>query len=133
MDQDGPTEKEFRVSGGKLLYHPGRDSRFPYVYEMRRHPLDPTPQVKKRILVYVVDTSKGNSAKLHKWENSLSIPLGPDSVIDSYGGCFRVFVDQIDNFAIGLHRVDSSAALFARQRGCHDPKQDVFIAAYSPG
>lgn len=133
MDENGPGDKAFRVPDGKLLYHPGRDSRFPYIYEMQSHPLDPTPKVRKRILVYVIDTSEANLVKLHNWENSLSVPLGPDSLINSYGGCFCVFVDQINNFAIGLHRVDSSAALFARRMGCHDPKEDVFLAAYSPG
>ena len=67
------------------------------VEKMWSHLLDPTPRVKKRILVYVVDTSKANLVKLHKWENLLSISLGPDLVINSYGGCFRVFVDRIDN------------------------------------
>jgi hypothetical protein len=85
MNKEGPSDPRFRIPGGELLYHPKRDSRFPYLYRISTHTLVHSPDHFKTILIHVVDTSMEARIRRAQFEKSLSVPLGPNALMDEYG------------------------------------------------
>ena len=85
MTNDGPTDRRFQIRGGKLLYNAERDARFPYIYEIKTHALVHSPQQIRTILIHVVDTSYDARVECATFAKTLSVPLGPDSIMDNYG------------------------------------------------
>jgi hypothetical protein len=85
MNEDGPSDPRFRVHGGRLLHHPARDSRFPYLYSLPTHALVHSPQHIKTILVHIVNTSCEARIKRAKFDHTLSVPLGPNALMKDYG------------------------------------------------
>ena len=88
MLESGPGDPELVVRQGKLLFHPQRDSRFPYLYQVPSHPLvdemiDKT--VIKNILVYIQDTKPAALKRLLDFENTLFVPLGPNDSMHDLG------------------------------------------------
>jgi hypothetical protein len=79
-------DPQFVVPGGQLLYHRHRDARFQYFYLVNGHPLvRPGAVGPQRVIVYVQDTSKDTMRTQLKYEQSLQIPLGPDSLMEELG------------------------------------------------
>ena len=85
MHKDGPTDPCFHVAGGKLLYSPHRDARFPYLYTVLTHELVHSPKYLTNILVHVVDTLVDARIDHAKFANTLSVPLGPNVLMEKYG------------------------------------------------
>ena len=85
MTKKGPTTPRFQIPGGTLKYNPERDARFPYLYEITSHALVHMPEHIKTILIHVVDTSIEALVARAKFEKSLSVPLGPDALMDNNG------------------------------------------------
>ena len=84
MNQDGPPDPRFQIANGKLLYNSKRDARFPYVYEIPTHILVHSPQLIKKILIHVVDPSEEARIACAKFEKTLSVPLGLNSLMTKY-------------------------------------------------
>ena len=85
MNKEGPSDPRFRVLGGDLQYLPMRDSRFPYIYSLQTHSLVHLTQYIKKILIHIVDTSCEARIERAKFDNTLSIPLGPNALMNEYG------------------------------------------------
>ena len=85
MNEDGPTDPRFRVQGGTLQYLTWRDSRFPYIYSIPTHALVHSPQHFRKILIYIVNTSRNARIERAKFDHTLSVPLGPNSHMKEYG------------------------------------------------
>jgi hypothetical protein len=85
MTKDGPTDGRFRIPGGTLLYNAERDVRFPYIYKLDTHALVHSTEYIKTILIHVVDTSINARETRAKFAHTLSVPLGPDAVMNKYG------------------------------------------------
>ena len=85
MTKDGPVDHRFQILGGTLKYNTKRDARFPYLYEIPTHALVHNPKYIKTILIHVVDTSVEALVTRAKFEKTLSVPLGPNAVMDNYG------------------------------------------------
>ena len=81
--------REFVVPEGVLLYHDARDERFPYIYEVKEHPLVDcskwVPVLMGRILVFIADTSEEAMRELLDFEEGLVVPMGSDEYIRSLG------------------------------------------------
>ena len=92
MKEDGPTDPRFRVEGGHLQYHPKRDSRFPYLYSLSTHALVHSPQYIRKILIRIVDTSLEARIKCAKFDRTLSVPLGPNTLMKEYG--MNIFISN---------------------------------------
>ena len=84
MNVHGPKDGRFRISNGTLLYNDKRDARFPYIYEIESHAQVHSPLIEK-ILIYVMDTSEDARIRHAKFTNKLSVPLGPDYLMEEYG------------------------------------------------
>jgi hypothetical protein len=85
MSQEGPPDSRFHIPGGILLHHPKRDNRFPYLYRVSSHSLVHSPEQFNVILVRVVDTSVDARILNAQFIESLSVPLGPNSLMDEHG------------------------------------------------
>lgn len=85
MNRDGSSDPRYRVSGGTLLYSPNRDARFSYLYTVPTHALVHSPEYITKILVHIVDTSIDARVAGAKFEKTLSVPLGPDALMVTYG------------------------------------------------
>jgi hypothetical protein len=85
MSKDGPADSRFRISDGVLQYHPKRDGRFPYIYRIPTHALVHSPEHIKIILIRVVDTSMEARIRCAQFDKTLSVPLGPNALMDNYG------------------------------------------------
>ena len=93
MMKDGPTDHRFQIPGGILQYNPERDVHFPYIYEITTHALVHSPNYIKTILIHVVDTAIDARVKRANFEKTLSVPLGPNAIMDNYGEfMFRNFL-----------------------------------------
>jgi hypothetical protein len=90
MSQEGPSDPRFRVPEGVLQYHPQRDARFPYLYCISTHALVHSPDHFKTILIRIVDTSVEARIRCAQFDNSLSVPLGPNSLMNKYGTLFKI-------------------------------------------
>jgi hypothetical protein len=98
MHQEGPSDHRFRIPEGVLLYHPQRDIRFPYLYRISTHALVHSPNHFKTILIRIVDTSV--KARIHsaQFDNTLSVPLGPNSLMKEYGTVLPHWIFNCHNF-----------------------------------
>jgi hypothetical protein len=85
MTNDRPVDRHFQIPGGTLQYNAQRDGHFPYIYKIETHSLVHTPKYVKTILIHVVDTAIGARVSRAKFEKTLSVPLGPNVVMDDYG------------------------------------------------
>lgn len=85
MSKEGPADPRFRISGGVLQYCPQRDSRFPYLYQIPTHSLVHSPDQIKTILIRIVDTSMEARIRSAQFDKTLSVPLGPNALMDKYG------------------------------------------------
>jgi hypothetical protein len=85
MSQQGPSDSRFQIPGGALLYHPQRDARFPYLYRISSHALVPSNVRFNTILIRIVDTSMDARTRSAQFNETLSVPLGPDAQMDNYG------------------------------------------------
>ena len=85
MTNDGPMDHHFQIPGGTLQYNAKRDGRFPYIYKIKTHSLVHAPKYVKTILIHVVDTAIEARVSRAKFEKTLSVPLGPNVVMDDYG------------------------------------------------
>jgi hypothetical protein len=94
MSKEGPTDPRFRILGGELLYHPKRDGRFPYLYRIPTHALVHSPDHFKTILIRVVDTSVEARIRSAQFEQKLSVPLGPNALMDEYGTLSDICLSQ---------------------------------------
>jgi len=97
MNEDGPTDPRFRIPGGTLVYKQYRDARFPYLYAIPTHVLVHSPKYIKDILIHVVDTSVDDRKARANFEKRLSIPLGPNVLMEKYGELhgFYAICDEI--------------------------------------
>ena len=85
MSQEGPSNPRFCIEGGVLQYHPQRDARFPYIYQISTHALVHSPDNFTTILIRVVDTSVKARTSLAQFDKTLSVPLGPNALMNEYG------------------------------------------------
>ena len=85
MDLLESTDESFVVPGGKLLKNSNRYHAFPSIYQVDEHPLVTDTTTIRTILVTIVDTSKEAQKIQYEMERTLSIPLGPDSLMESRG------------------------------------------------
>lgn len=85
MSQEGPSDLRFRIPGGFLQYHPQRDARFPYLYRIPTHALVHSPDYFTTILIHIVDTSVDARITHARFLETLSVPLGPNTLMDGYG------------------------------------------------
>jgi len=85
MRHEGPSDLQFHIPGGILLYHSQRDARFSYIYKISTHALLPSLDHFKTILIHVVDTSMDARISHAQFEETLSVPLGPNALMDEYG------------------------------------------------
>ena len=118
MSQEGPSDCRFRIPGGVLQHHPERDVRFPYIYRISTHALVHSPDHFKTILIRVVDTSVEARIRNAQFVDSLSVPLGPNSLMDKHGTLFDILnTAPIYNYNIsflGLQELEPGTILFAR-------------------
>jgi hypothetical protein len=91
MTNEGPADRRFRVLGGILNYNANRDERFPYIYQITSHALVHAPDLFRTILIHIVDASVEARVARANFEKSLSVPLGPDALMNNYGQ-FRNFI-----------------------------------------
>ena len=72
-----PPDERYIVPNGRLLFHPDRDGRHPYLYEVETHPLDQRtdPALKGRTIVFIQDTSPEGLQKIQAFEDTLCVLL----------------------------------------------------------
>lgn len=87
--QGGPKDERLRVSGGRFIYTPNRDARFPYLYEVDNHPQIVKTDLVKKIIVYVQNTDLEEMEKQTAFAQNLKVPLGMDSLILQNGKKFK--------------------------------------------
>ena len=120
MTEDGPEDDRFQIPGGTLLYNAGRDERFPYIYKLTTHALVHAPEFIKTILVHIVDTSIEERIRQAKFIKTLSVPLGPDAIMNNYGPfhnlnlLFIIFEFHFYISMAGLLELEPGTILFAR-------------------
>jgi hypothetical protein len=93
MRKNGPTDPQFVVPDADLIISEQRDARFYYVYRLRSpHPHiqlnKDMPDASKYInetWVYIVDTSPEQQKDRFEFEETLSVPIGPDSLMEEIG------------------------------------------------
>ena len=93
MRKNGPIDPQFVVPDAELIIMERRDAQFYYVYRMQKpHPHvklnEVIPDASKYIeetWVYIVDTSPEKQKERFEFEETLSIPIGPDSLMDEIG------------------------------------------------
>ena len=93
MRKNGPIDEQYIVPDADLIILERRDARFYYVYRLRNlHPhikLNKImPDASKYIdetWVYIVNTSPEQQKKRFEFEETLSVPIGPDSLMDDIG------------------------------------------------
>lgn len=85
MNCNSPTNHHYQVSGGELQYSKECDTHFPYLYAMQAHTLIHSSKYIKKILVHIVDTSINAHVACFKFAKTLSVPLGPDALMETYG------------------------------------------------
>ena len=89
MNKDGPSNTGFQLQGGDLQYLPTQDYCFPYIYSLPSHTLVHSSEYVEKILVYIVDTSYEAHIKQAKFDHTLSVSLGPNSLMKEYGNTKR--------------------------------------------
>lgn len=128
MSLTGPSDKLFTVPDGTLRVHPNRDARFPYLYKVHNHPLVHADPAIQQVFVFVIDTSPSALKQLLDFEDSLTVPLGPDASMEDLGQ----FNQNNNNFPcsapIGLFELHDGTVVFIRERGCEIPEDDILFA-----
>ena len=133
MTNNEPVDRRFQIHGGTLKYKAERDARFPYIYQITTHALVHAPEHFRTILIHIVDTSEEALVARAKFEKSLSVPLGPDALMDNYGQ-FRNFISfgyLISPLNIGLFELEPGTVLFARpltEDGIYHEEDDIVEA-----
>jgi hypothetical protein len=125
MQEQAPTD--FCVPGGTLIYDAVRDSRFPYIHQVKSHPLvhDPDILANGRIFVFIQDTSPQAMEKLKEFEDSLEVPLGPDENMEGQGEPnSRPSSNRIKS-CLGMFELLPNDVLFSRDMHDPDPEKDV--------
>jgi hypothetical protein len=84
MNAYGPSDRRFEITDGALLYDCNRDGRFPYIYEIKKHALVHSHHF-DYIWIHVVDTSEEARIRHGEFADSLSVPLGPEALMEKYG------------------------------------------------
>ncbi|KAF9522808.1 hypothetical protein CPB83DRAFT_727186, partial [Crepidotus variabilis] len=112
MSLTGPSDKLFTVPDGTLRVHPNRDARFPYLYKVHNHPLVRADPAIQQVFVFVIDTSPSALKQLLDFEDSLTVPLGPDASMED----------------LGLFELHDGTVVFIRERGCEIPEDDILFA-----
>ena len=132
MDENGPRDARFRVPGGHLQYLHTRDSRFPYLYALPTHALVHSSEYIKKILIHIVDTSKEARIKCAKFDDTLSVPLGPNALMKEYGMLFSfrlsIQIYSYNYMFIGLLELEPGTILFARplrEDGIYSEEDDI--------
>jgi hypothetical protein len=132
MNQEGPANPLFRILNGKLLYHPMRNARFPYIYEIPTHAQVHAPQHIRKILIHVVDTSEKARIARANFDNSLLVPLGPNDLMIKYGQYIPTTIllalTFLNVITLGLFEMESGTILFARPLrtdGNYQEKDDI--------
>jgi hypothetical protein len=100
MSPEGPSDPRFRIPGGTLLYHPQRDARFPYLYRISTHALVHSPDHFKMILIHIVDTSVDARIRCAQFDEILSVPLGPNALMNDYGTLTNILIATISNIIV---------------------------------
>jgi hypothetical protein len=93
MRKNGPIDEQYAVPDADLIILERRDVRFYYVYRLRTpHPHielnEIMPDASKYVnetWVYIVNTSPKEQKKRFEFEETLSVPIGPDSLMDELG------------------------------------------------
>ena len=93
MLKNGPIDPQFVVPDADLIILERRDDRFYYVYRLQKpHPHlqlnEDMPEASKYIKetwVYIVNTSSEEQKQRFDFEETLSVPIGPDSLMDEIG------------------------------------------------
>jgi hypothetical protein len=85
MRPDRPPDSKFHIPEGVLEYRAPRDTRFPYLYRVSTHALVHSPDYFKVILIHIVDTSLDARIRHAQFVETLSVPLGPNQLMDEYG------------------------------------------------
>ena len=131
MRKDGPSDQRYRIAGGKLLYSQHRDVRFPHLYELPTHALVHSRDFIKNILVHVVDTTVDARVIRAEFVDSLSVPLGPNELMETYGILFAVnpCVSTANKSTIpGLFELKPGTVVFAwplRDDGVYREEDDI--------
>ena len=131
MSKEGPANPQFRILGGDLLYHPKRDGRFPYLYRIPTHTLVHSPDHFHTILIHIVDPSMKARIRCAQFDKTLSVPLGPNVLMEEYGYAiklllFATFYNNI--FCSGLLELKPGMILFARplcEDGIYQEENDI--------
>jgi hypothetical protein len=97
-----PPDERYIVPNGRLLFHPNRDGRHPYLYAVETHPLDQRTEatLKGRAIVFIQDTSPEGLQNIQDFEDTLCIPLGPDNTIPDLGMYIPCYLFALLNFCI---------------------------------
>ncbi|KIJ98238.1 hypothetical protein K443DRAFT_628290, partial [Laccaria amethystina LaAM-08-1] len=93
MRKNGPIDQQYVVPDADLIILEQWDARFYYVYRLRSpHPHiqlnKDMPDASKYInetWVYIVDTSPEQQKQRFQFEETLSVPIGPDSLMNEIG------------------------------------------------
>jgi hypothetical protein len=90
MRKNGPINEQYVVPDADLIILEWRDVCFYYVYRLRTpHPhIEIMPDASKYVnetWVYIVNTSPKEQKKRFEFEETLSVPIGPDSLMDELG------------------------------------------------
>ncbi|KIJ91825.1 hypothetical protein K443DRAFT_135423 [Laccaria amethystina LaAM-08-1] len=79
MRKNGPIDEQYAVPDADLIILERRDVRFYYVYRLR------TPHPHIELNEIMPNASKYEQKKRFEFEETLSVPIGPDSLMDELG------------------------------------------------
>ena len=77
-----PNDKAWCVRGGRPIYVPNRDIRFPLIWEVDAHPLTHGNHTS---WVIILDTSKEARRERALFQAELTTPLGPQNFMSHFG------------------------------------------------
>ena len=126
------SSKAFVVPHGTRVNTGRRDPRFPTLFTVLSHPLDPNPGLTKSIFVFIQDTSLDAMEAFGRFEESLQTPLGRTATMSSRGkhpiASLICSLDVLMFLRTGIIVISPPAIIFGRKLGCKDPKEDVLVA-----
>lgn len=135
MLKNGPIDPQLVVPDADLIILERRDARFYYVYRLQNphpHPKLNTavPDASKYIKetwVYIVDTSPEHQKQRFDFEETLSVPIGPDSLMDEIGEYAPQLIRlMLTAQYVGAMTLPPGTALYASTPTTHhDRYQDV--------
>ena len=85
MSKEGPPDPRFCILEDELVYHTQHNAHFPYLYCILTHALVHLPDHFKLILICVINTSVEARISCTQFDKGLSVPLGPNTLMDKYG------------------------------------------------